>query len=187
MMRREFISLVGGAAATWPLAARAQQSSMPVIGFLSSRSSAESANHLNGLSEARYVEGQNVAIEYRWANGKYDQLPNLASELVLRPVDVIAAAGGNVTALAASAVAKSTPLAFIVGDDPVKLGLVNSLNRPGGNATGVSIFTTELGPKQLEILNELLPKASKIGLLINPAYPGSATEVAYKHWRAGSG
>jgi len=166
----------------WPLAARAQQSSMPVIGFLSSRSSAESANHLHafrqGLREAGYVEGQNVASEYRWANGKYDQLPNLASELVLRSVDVIAAAGGNVTALAASEVAKSTPLAFIVGDDPVKLGLVKSLNRPGGNATGVSIFTSELGPKRLEILNEILPKASKMGLLINPAYPGSATDVA---------
>jgi putative ABC transport system substrate-binding protein len=179
--RREFITLLGGATA-WPLAARAQQSSMPAIEFLSSRSSAESANHLKafrqGLREVGYVEGRNVAIEYRWANGNYDQLPNLASELVLRPVDVIAAAGGNVTALAAGEVAKSTPLAFIVGADPVTLGLVNSLNRPGGNATGVSIFTSELGPKRLEILNELLRKASKIALLINPAYPGSATDVA---------
>jgi putative ABC transport system substrate-binding protein len=155
---------------------------VPVIGFLSSRSSAESANHLEafrkGLREAGYVEGQNVTIEYRWANGQYDQLPNLTSELVSRQVVVIAAAGGNVTALAARAVARSTQLAFIVGDDPIKLGLVSSLNRPGGNATGVSIFTTELGPKRLEILHELLPKASNMGLLINPAYPGSATEVA---------
>jgi putative ABC transport system substrate-binding protein len=145
---------------------------MPVIGFLSSRSSTESVNHVNsfrqGLRDAGYIEGQNVAIEYRWANGQYDQLPNLASELVSRPVGVIAAAGGNVTALAASAIARSTPLAFIVGDDPVKLGLVSSLNRPGGNATGVSVFTTELGPKRLEILHELLPKTSNMGLLINP-------------------
>jgi len=182
MRRRTLIEGIATLGVAWPLAARAQQSSMPVIGFLSSRSSAESANHLHafrqGLREAGYVEGQNVASEYRWANGKYDQLPNLASELVLRSVDVIAAAGGNVTALAASEVAKSTPLAFIVGDDPVKLGLVKSLNRPGGNATGVSIFTSELGPKRLEILNEILPKASKMGLLINPAYPGSATDVA---------
>jgi len=182
MRRRTLIEGIATLGVAWPLAARAQQSSMPVIGFLSSRSSAESANHLHafrqGLREAGYVEGQNVASEYRWANGKYDQLPNLASELVLRSVDVIAAAGGNVTALAASEVAKSTPLAFIVGDDPVKLGLVKSLNRPGGNATGVSIFTSELGPKRLEILNEILPKALKMGLLINPAYPGSATDVA---------
>jgi putative ABC transport system substrate-binding protein len=179
--RRDFIKAIT-LSIPWPLVARAQQPAVAVIGFLSSRSSAESANHLNafrqGLREAGYVEGQNVAVEYRWANGQYDGLPNLASELVSRPVGVIAAAGGNVTALAASAVAKSTPIAFIVGDDPVKLGLVNSLNRPGGNATGVSIFTTELGPKRFEILNELLPKASKMGLLINPAYPGSATEVA---------
>src|SRR5262245_15781316 len=182
MRRRDFITLVGGTAATWPLATSAQQPRVQVIGFLSSRSSAESAKHLEafrqGLREAGYGEGQNVAIEYRWANGQYDQLPNLASELVSRQVGVIAAAGGNVTALAASAVARSTQLAFIVGDDPVKLGLVNSLNRPGSNATGVSVFTTELGPKRLEILHELLPKASNIGLLINPTYPGSATEVA---------
>jgi putative tryptophan/tyrosine transport system substrate-binding protein len=182
MRRREFITLLGGAVAAWPLTAGAQQPAVPVIGFLSSRSSAESANHLEafrkGLREAGYVEGQNVTIEYRWANGQYDQLPNLASELVSRQVGVIAAAGGNVTALAASAVARSTPLAFIVGDDPVKLGLVSGLNRPGGNATGVSVFTTELGPKRLEILHELLPKTSNMGLLINPAYPGSATEVA---------
>jgi putative tryptophan/tyrosine transport system substrate-binding protein len=182
MRRREFIAVLGGAVATWPLTAHAQQPAMPVIGFLSSRSSTESAHHLDafrrGLREAGYLEGQSVAIEYRWANGQYDQLPNLASELVSRQVGVVAAAGGNVTALAASAVARSTPLAFIVGDDPVKLGLVSSLNRPGGNATGVSIFTTELGPKRLEILHELLPKASKIALLINPAYPSSETEVA---------
>jgi putative ABC transport system substrate-binding protein len=182
MRRRDFIKVIVGSAASWPLAMHAQQPAMPMTGFLSSRSSAESANHLDafrqGLREAGYVEGQNVAIEYRWANGQYDQLPNLASELVSRQVGVIAAAGGNVTALAASAVARSTPLVFIVGDDPVKLGLVNSLNRPGGNATGVSVFTTELGPKRLEILHELLPKTSSMGLLINPAYPGSATEVA---------
>ena len=147
-----------------------------VLSIINLRSAPQFVAFAQRLQELRYVEGQNVTIEYRWANGQYDQLPNLASELVSRQVGVIAAAGGNVTALAASAVARSTPLAFIVGDDPVKLGLVSGLNWPGGNATGVSVFTTELGPKRLEILHELLPKTSNMGLLINPAYPGSATE-----------
>jgi putative tryptophan/tyrosine transport system substrate-binding protein len=182
MDRRKFIMFVGGtAAAAWPLAGRGQQPAMPVVGFLSSRAAIESAEHVNafrqGLNQTGYTEGHNVTIEYRWADGRYDQLPSLAAELVARRVTAIAAVGGNVSGLAAKASTEAIPIVFVVGDDPVNLGLVSSLSRPGGNATGISVFTTELGAKRLEILRELLPNTSIAGLLINSKYPGFANEA----------
>ena len=174
MRRREFITLLGGAATTWPLAARGQQPTMPVVGLLSSRSSGEATASVAalraGLAKAGYVEGQNVAIDYRWAEGHYDRLPALAVELTRRQVTVIVAMGGEPSALAAKAATKSIPIVFNSGGDPVEAGLVASLNRPGGNATGVSMLFVELGPKQLEILNELITKLAVIGVLVNPIF-----------------
>jgi putative ABC transport system substrate-binding protein len=179
MRRRDFIAGIGAAA--WPVVARAQQSAMPMVGFLSARSLGESAQHLaafrRGLNAAGHVEGRNVAIEYRWAEGRYDRLPMLASELIARRVSVIAATGGNVSGLAAKSLTSTIPIVFIAGDDPVKLGLVSSLNRPGGNVTGMSVFTTELGAKRLGFLHELMPKPAAFGLLINPLYQGAAPEA----------
>ena len=172
MRRREIIRLLGGVIATIPLGARAQQS-LPVIGFLNGASpdafAAYVAAFRQGLNSAGYVEGQNVAIEYRWAGGQYDRLPALAADLVNRQVAVIVATGGVPTvAPAAMAVMSAIPTVFITGDDPVKLGLVASYARPGANATGVSIITTQLEPKRIELLRELVPTGRTIGALVNP-------------------
>jgi putative ABC transport system substrate-binding protein len=179
--RRQFISVLGGAAVAWPFAARAQQTTMPVVGFLSSRSPDES-KHLvaafrTGLQTGGgYVEGQNVAIEYRWAEGQYGRLPELAADLVRRGVAVLVATGGEPSALAAKAATSTIPIVFNIGGDPVKFGLVASLNRPGGNATGVSLLTSEAEGKRLGLLKEVAPNAAAFGVLINPNSPGTEAQ-----------
>jgi putative ABC transport system substrate-binding protein len=170
--RREFIALIGGAAVAWPVAARAQQ--VPVVGFLATTSPAPFAHLVagfrRGLQEAGFIEGRNVAIEYRWAEGRYDQVPALAADLVQRQVAVIVTTGGETSAVAAKAATKTIPIVFNTGTDPVRLGLVTSLARPGGNATGVNIFTTELAEKRLGLLHDLIPAASTIAVLLNPNF-----------------
>ena len=178
MRRREFISLLGGAAAAWPLAARAQQR---VVGFMSGRAPDNSAHlvaaFLQGLAETGFVEGQNIAIEFRWADGDYDRLPALAADLVNRRVAVLVAVGGDVSAVVASKATKTIPVVFGMGGDPVKAGMVASFNRPGGNVTGYTLWTSEMESKRLGLLRELIPGVPLIGILINPRFPPTVQEL----------
>jgi putative ABC transport system substrate-binding protein len=183
--RRKFLATLLGGAAAWPLAARAQQPAVPVVGFLSVRSPGESASveaaFRQGLREQGYVEGQNLHIAFRWAEGHYDRLPALAANLAEIRVAVIVTAGGQASGLAAKAVTSTVPIVFITGEDPVKLGLIAGLNRPGGNATGVSMFLSEMEAKRLALLRELIPGAPLIGVLVNPRSPSIDTQLNDVH------
>src|SRR5205809_5222486 len=172
MNRRDLLRLLAGTALTSPVLVTAQQPTLPLIGYLSARSPQDTGHLVDafrrGLGEGGFVEGQNVMIEYRWALGQYDRLPAMAAELVRRPVTVLASAGGEPAALAAKAATSTIPIVFVIGGDPVKQGLAASLNRPGGNSTGISILTSTLEPKRLGLLRELVPRAVTIGVLLNP-------------------
>jgi putative ABC transport system substrate-binding protein len=176
MNRREFIALLGGAAAAWPLAARAQQPAMPVIGVLHGVSAAQWADRMvgfnQGLREAGFVEGRNVAMEYRWAEGQFDRLPAMAADLVSRKVAVICAGAGDVAIRTAMAATKTIPIVFTTASDPVRAGFIQSLGRPGGNVTGATFMGVELVAKRAELLHETLPGATRIALLVNPNNPG---------------
>jgi len=180
MRRREVIALAG--AGVWPLPVRAQQLDTSVLGFLSGRAPDEAATHtaafFRALAEAGYVPGRNLTVEYRWAEGRYDRLPMLAKDLTRRRVAFIAAVGGSNSALAAKAASSTTPIVFVIGDDPVSIGLVHSINRPGTNATGVSLVTAALGGKRLELVCELAPGFGAVALLANPANSNAPAHVA---------
>jgi ABC-type uncharacterized transport system substrate-binding protein len=181
MRRREFITLLGGAVAS-PLAARAQQPALPVIGFMSGRSPGDSTHLVaafrQGLAENGFVEGQTVAIEFRWADGDYDRLPALAADLVSRKVAVLVGVGGDVSAVVATKAARTIPVVFGMGGDPVKAGLVASFNRPGGNVTGFTLWTSQMESKRLGLMRELVPGVSLIGILVNPQLPATVQELA---------
>jgi putative tryptophan/tyrosine transport system substrate-binding protein len=181
MRRREFIALLGGAAAAWPLAGRAQPPAMPVIGWISSRAASESAYLVaafrQGLKETGYVEPQNVVVDFRWGDGYYDRLNALATELVRRPVIVIVATGGDPAAQAAKVATGTIPIVFVSGSDPVKVGLVASFNRPGGNVSGVHLLLLGMGAKRLGLLHELVPAANPIGVLTNPNFADAHTQL----------
>jgi putative ABC transport system substrate-binding protein len=180
LKRRQFVALFGGAAVAWPLAARAQQPGLPVIGFLNAASREPYARMLaafrQGLNETGYVDGRSVAIEYRWAEGQYDRLPAMAAELVERQVAVIAATG-TPAMLAAKAVTTAIPIVFTTGTDPMQLGIIASLSRPGGNVTGVTTLNEEVNPKRLELARELVPGTTTVALLVNPTNPETETEL----------
>jgi ABC-type uncharacterized transport system substrate-binding protein len=189
LKRREFITLLGGATAAWPLAARAQQPAMPVIGILAVPAPPYAENVAairRGLNEAGFVEGRNVAIEFRWAEGQVDRLPALAAELVKRQVAVIITMGGTAPLAAAQNATSTIPIVFHMGADPVRLGFVKSFNRPGGNVTGVSLIQVALAAKRLEVLRELVPEIRSLGLLTNPANPSVETVVPDLHATAGA-
>jgi len=179
--RRELLVALGGAAAAWPLAARGQQPAVPVIGFLHGGSAEANQGFTStfrqGLKQTGFSQGQNLAIEFRWADGHYDRLPGLASDLIGRQPTVIVAAGGDNSARAAIAATTKIPIVFVAGSDPSKSGLVRSLNKPGGNATGVSIFSTEVVGKQLDLPHELMPEATVIGMFVNPNNPNADTQI----------